>query len=417
MFFKTAMKNKYVLPVLSGVFLLVILIYLANLYHCAKELHGYIIADWLINFSGGFVRRGLGGSFTLHLSDLFGIPPQFMVNVIQLFFYLFYMIVLFLLLKRKKIDFWFVILLLSPVTLLFPVIDVCGVGRKEIILFSIFGFYLFCLNKGWLKSYALVATFSFALFVGTLFHELIFFYTPYFLVAAYIHGKSFRGPALFIVAGSLLAIIPLFLFGKSIDSTAICGDLMRRGMDERICSGILTGPNTYTIRYIFQQARSSNYHLTYTTCILLGVLPFLFFIYFSQSRVTIKEFLIAFVFLFLFSAPLFFLAFDWGRWINIHFILILFTCTLLLKDQVHGDNWKNEYLVIPSLWKTHTTLPKVFSNILFLGLCFSYLTFWQMKHFDAFPVFYLEKYENFGAEISKSLDIANELFIEPYEFL
>lgn len=413
------MKNKYLLPVLSGFFILIMIIYLANLYHCAKLLHGYIIADWLINFSGGFVRRGLSGSVTLHLSDLLDIPPQFMVNFIQIFFYLLYMIVFYLLIKRKKLDIWFIILLLSPVTLVFPVTDVCGVGRKEIILFSVFGLYLLCLNRGLLKSYVVVAAFSISLFIATLFHELTFFYTPYFLIAAYLHEKPMlSGRTLFIIAGSLLAVIPLLLFGKSIDNTAICADLTSRGLDERICSGILTGPSEYSILHVLQEARSINYHFTYSVCVLLGLIPFVIFIYFSKSsRVTIKKFLLVFCFLFLFSAPLFLLAFDWGRWINIHFVLILFTCTLLLKDKITGDTWNNEYMSLPSLWKSQTAVSKVLNNVIFLGLCFCYLAFWQMQHFNSFPVFYLEKFQNFEMEIYKSIDIANELFIDPYEFL
>lgn len=209
------MKNRYLLPILSGFFIIVILFYLTNLYQCALDCHAYIIADWLINFEGGFVRRGLGGSSILILSDLLGALPNFTVMIIQLLFYLTYMYILFFLVKKKETNIWFIILLLSPGTLLFPIWDVCAVGRKEIILFAIFGLYIICLNKEMLKSTFLIATFSVALLVATLFHELIFFYTPYFLLATYIKTSSNKQHFHFtkflpVILGSLIAMIPLF---------------------------------------------------------------------------------------------------------------------------------------------------------------------------------------------------------------
>lgn len=393
---------------------------MANLYHCAKLYHGYVIADWLIDFSGGFVRRGLGGYFTLHLSDWLGLEANFTVNLLQIFFYLVYMVLMFQLIKRKQLDIWFLILLLSPVTLLFPIVDVCAVGRKEIILFSLFGGYLLCLTKGWMRSGLLTGFFAIALLIATFFHELIFFYTPYFILAAYIQsakeGSTFRFKApLLLISGSLLAIVPLFLFGKSIDGPAICAQLTGRGLDERICSGILTGPTEYTVRYIVEQAWSSGYFTSYGLALLLGLIPFVLFVYYSRSTlVTVKQFLLVFSLLFLFSAPLFVLAVDWGRWINIHFVLLLFTATLFLKDRLPADTWKNEYLHIPDLWKSATSSSKLINNAVFIAICFCYLSFWQMRHFNSFPVFYTDRYSDLKIEIVKTIDIANELF--PYEF-
>lgn len=421
MFFELTMKNKYLIRILSGFFILIILIYIANLYHCAKLYHGYVIGDWLINFSGGFVRRGLSGYFTLKLSELSGIQAHFMVNFVQIFFYLLYMIILYFLLKGKKMDLWFIILLLSPVTLLFPVIDVAAVGRKEIILFSLFGLYLLCLQKG-LQNYTFTTVaFSIALLIATLFHELVFFYIPYFLIAAFIHSamnnRPFPYSSLFVVSGSLLAVIPLFLFGKSINGEVICADLTAKGLNSKLCSGILSGPNEYTIGYILEQARWAHYYFNYGICIVLGIIPFVFFIHSRKSKVvTVKKFLLAFLLLILFTIPLFLLAFDWGRWIHIHFMLILFTCTLLLQDKIPADPWNNERLIIPSLWKSSSAASAALNKCVFLVLCFFYLSFWQMKHFNAFAVFSMERFGNFKAEILKTVDIADDLFIQPYEF-
>lgn len=413
------MKNRFVIPIFSSIFIIVMIIYVANLYHCAKELHGYVIADWLIDFSGGFVRRGLSGSMSLALCDLFDILPNFIVTIIQIIFYLAYMLLFFLLIRRKKLDAWSLILILSPVTLMFPIIDVCAVGRKEIILFTIFGAYLMCLRKDLLKSNLIICLFSISLLLATFFHELIFFYTPYFLLAAFIHsatgGSSVRwSRPLLVISGSLLAILPLYFFGKSIDGPVICQELMDRGLDSRICAGILTGPIEYSVGYVFYQVNTANYFSSYGLALLLGLIPFVLFVHYQNSAViTVKRFLLTFPFLFLFSSPLFALAFDWGRWINIHFIMLLFTCTLLLKERSKTeDGWLKERLPIPALWKyPDNGISKRINNAVFLILCICYLSFWQMRHFGEFQLFYLEKFQGFSAEISKTIAIADELYI------
>ncbi len=408
------MKNKYILSILYSFFIIVMLIYLANLYHCAQDCHAYIIADWLINFQAGFVRRGLGGQVILFFSDLIDIPANFVVMSIQITFYLAYMFLLFFLMKKKEINIWFIILLLSPGTLLFPIWDVAGLGRKEIILFVIFGLYILCLNKGMLKSTFFITTFSILLLIATFFHELTFFYTPYFLLAGYIKAATNKQPFhlkkySFVILGSLLAMIPIYFYGKSINSTVLCEGLLQRGLDHKVCEGVLEGIE-YSIPYVLNEAQKANYFWSYGIALLLGLIPFIGLVKCAEKMKTgVKKFLLVFLFLFLFSTPLFLLAFDWGRWINIHFTMLLFTSTLLLKDKLNESEWNNKIIELPRLWKSETPFFKASSNVLILIICFCYVYFWQMRHFAAFPVFCSNKYEIFEREINKSIDIGSDI--------
>lgn len=188
---------------------------------------------------------------------------------------------------------------------------------------------------------------------------------------------------------------------------------MKRGLDPNVCLGILSGPNEYSVAYLLKEAQSASYFWSYGIALLLGLIPFVLFVKYSTEKIKlgIKKFLLVFLFLFLFSAPLFLLAFDWGRWINIHFMMLLFTSTLLLKDKLPetASEWKNKKLVLPRLWKSETPLLKLFSNVFFLVICFSYLFFWQLKHFGSFSVFSPNKYELFQGEINRSINTASEL--------
>jgi uncharacterized membrane protein len=52
-----------------------------------KEHHSGTIADWLINYHGGFVRRGLTGEIALGLSSLSSFNVGIIIVVLQLLCY------------------------------------------------------------------------------------------------------------------------------------------------------------------------------------------------------------------------------------------------------------------------------------------------------------------------------------------
>jgi hypothetical protein len=71
-------------------------------------------------------------------------------------------------------------------------------------------------------------------------------------------------------------------------------------------------------------ARSKQYYL-YAVSYFLTIISFFYFFmknnWFGFSRIKI---MLTHLFLFFISLPIFFLTIDWGRWLNIHFICMLF---------------------------------------------------------------------------------------------
>ena len=49
----------------------------------------YFLEEWMINYQGGFVRRGISGEVIYQLYNLFGISPRLAVILISLSAYLF----------------------------------------------------------------------------------------------------------------------------------------------------------------------------------------------------------------------------------------------------------------------------------------------------------------------------------------
>ena len=123
----------------------------------------YVINYWTfsqahINYSDGFVKRGLFGTFALFLENNFKIK---FINTFNLFFIVFYLtnIILFLIIKQySRFNYSFIFLALSPTLILFSFNDLGGYQRFDsisifLILFHTYLIYLYRTEKINFKSY------------------------------------------------------------------------------------------------------------------------------------------------------------------------------------------------------------------------------------------------------------------------
>lgn len=294
---------------------------------------GYILGDWLINYQdGGFKRRGLSGSFFFLLQDLSGIPLHylvfgFQVVIITLFFYYYFKIV-----QYKEATFLYLSLLLSSIGFvgIFNCVDY--VGKKEFIVFFLFAYFIFSLDRNTLsktKEYMI----SLGLFIAMFFHEITLFFIPYFLIALYLKTDKIELKRYFkyILAVFVPAVI-ILLFGKEINEGNSLEILKDRGV-------ILTrGIFFWDIderQYIKEHI---NDYLLYIFSFGLSVFHLWFYLKYQTKRKIISILLIV---AFLFSLPLFYLAIDWGRWMYIHMIFIIVLFASLLKDSNSSSSSEN----------------------------------------------------------------------------
>ena len=49
----------------------------------------WTIGEWLINYQGGFVRRGFGGELIYYLSTIFKISPIYLIWIVSIISYIF----------------------------------------------------------------------------------------------------------------------------------------------------------------------------------------------------------------------------------------------------------------------------------------------------------------------------------------
>lgn len=114
---------------------------LGNLVINNSYLSGWTIGEWLISYSGGFVRRGISGTILFQISYYLNIEPKLIIYFICIIAYASFIFIIWKI-CRNKFNKSF---LLSPLILSGPIIG-NYLLRKDIFLICIFGLNLFLLD-------------------------------------------------------------------------------------------------------------------------------------------------------------------------------------------------------------------------------------------------------------------------------
>ena len=105
------------------------------------------ISEWLINYQGGFTRRGLGGEINIFFAKIFSIPLRDSIFFIQAINNSIYIILLYFYVKDLKFSIIQIFALFSPLFLLYPLAELEALGRKEVLIFLFFISTLFFSGK------------------------------------------------------------------------------------------------------------------------------------------------------------------------------------------------------------------------------------------------------------------------------
>ncbi len=304
----------------------------------ARVAHPWIIGEWLINYSGGFLRRGLLGALLLAAHHLTRLPLVGLTAALQVALYAAFYVSLFPLLRGLRWSLPLLALLLSPATLAFTVLDPPTSVRKEILLFLALSLLLHAILALRPRPWHLALAVAVAAPLLILIHEALLAFLPYLFVPLLLSPSRLR-------TGLRLCVVPVLLTALAL--AAVLTHAGDRGEAKAVCTsvgghldhhpgGLCSGAIHYlelkpaearaeTLRAI----RFYRYRTRYPLPVLLTLLPVaaLFLRRLRQSgdqRATCL--LLALTALaFAASMPLFVVARDWGRWCNIHA-----TCLLLL---------------------------------------------------------------------------------------
>jgi hypothetical protein len=301
-------------------------------------LTAWMTGDWLINYSNGFVRRGLIGEIGRQLHYSAGIDPVSVVVVSKAFCYATMCAALLLLAVRRTIGLIEIALLLSPAMLPFEINDPLGSGRKEIALLALFALYVMVdaflprtdrsLRHQWRFWYLLVT-----LPLLTLMHEGLFFFFPFFLLYGLMTHDDVRGEALVFgvpygVSAFAFLVSWIFRGGTGI-AAAMCSSLTSMAVSPDVCGGATAALERYDVQVSIWDVER------YLLLAILTFGPLLWYGCQAMGAASRRRFLAGICLASLSTVPLYVVSEDWGRWLHVTGALVFVTVLACKEISVH----------------------------------------------------------------------------------
>lgn len=322
-----------------------------QIYQYVSDKYSYQYEDWLINYSNGFVRRGIIGEFLIQFSEFSGVNLQilvFILLILLLFFLYYYSFKLF---SKIRINLIYLFLIFSPYFFIFYLANHNAGIRKEFFLFIFFGLIASIINLQNLKKKLWVFSvfFPFLIFI----HEAIFFYLPIYIMVllALISNKNhdlILKQIFITVLFSIIIFYLSFIFkGSEGHVKIICESLKTHVKETCFFGGAINhlkdklAPSVKLVMYEHNLKSLAQW----TLISLYSFAPILYLlkkIKFQKNNLiekyskieTKKFFLIGIILSFVGILPLFVVAFDWGRWLSMYYHTLAFFIIFLHKNKI-----------------------------------------------------------------------------------
>ncbi len=183
------------------------------------------VSEWLINYGGGFVRRGLGGAVILGIASLTGLSPRGIVfSLLAGAYTLFFTALAVMVWRARKVDYLELLLVISPFAALFPIFHRVAGQRKEILMLALAAL-AGATALGRLDSVAKYLCWSLLFAAIVAVHDGSIFFLPLFVIYLRV-VTPLAQPMGYRALALLLPAAGVFLWGylrsTSVDITAIC---------------------------------------------------------------------------------------------------------------------------------------------------------------------------------------------------
>ena len=299
----------------------------------------YVINYWTfsqahINYSDGFVKRGLFGTIALYIENKFNIKFINLFNFFFIFFYFLNLILYFRIIKNYvKFNILFIFLALSPTLIVFSFNDLGGFQRFDAISIFLILFHSYIINltrskKITFRNYRLsfiLIIFPISL-ISIFVHEIHCWSIPFhFFLIRTIYNESNKKLNELYYYFSILIIISISVLAFPIDETTI-NSMINKLKDRELWDGAIkvassSEGNLNIIKYEINTNLLTFYNFKINLFFLImGVLPFqLLLIYFNNKKIIKIENKKYYISFYLSIAPYltFFAIGDTGRWLHI----------------------------------------------------------------------------------------------------
>lgn len=214
------------------------------------------VSEWLINYGGGFVRRGLGGAAILAIASLTGLSPRGIVfTSLAASYTLFFTALAAMVWRARKFDYLELLLVISPFAALFPIFHRVAGQRKEILMLALAA-VAGVTPLGRLDSLAKYLCWSLLFAAIVAVHDGSIFFLPLFVIYLRVMTPPAQPMGLHRVAGLLLPAAGVFLWGylgTAVDIGAICA-AMDAGAPGDWCAPEMGKGSPYAVAWLTASA-------------------------------------------------------------------------------------------------------------------------------------------------------------------
>jgi len=332
----------------SSIFLLAIF----NLYIKQSTGNDSTISEYLINYQGGFTRRGLIGEICFQVASYFDLSLRFTIFLIQSLIYFIFIVITYLYIKDLPKNILTIIAIYSPVFLLYPIAEIEILARKELFLFVAFIFFLNFSNIKFSKNIPLIYIFVTFPIVVLIWEPAIFLF-PFlaFIIIINNNNDTYKKIILKIIlsfSSSILVFLYILTNVLSAEGNQIMRDLLMSNFGERCYLSCEILLRKSSIKSQFDGVISlltPTILIRYFLVIIISFLPLLILFNNSQHKTKIKflgtqKYFLWLILLLIPVLILFASGTDWGRWVNISYTFSLFLYLYLIKNNFIISNDK-----------------------------------------------------------------------------
>ena len=339
------------------------------------------IAEWIINYYGGFTKRGLIGEISIFLTSLFSTNLRDTIFYFQIMLVGTYFACLLLFFKNININRMLLLSIFSPIFILYPIAEIEVLARKELFIFVFFIVYIFIPKDKKLFQNIYKCIF---LVLGILIWEPIIFFFPFWISVDIIRNNYKKIDINFLK--NLVYYIPSIVLGGYIalnpmtsEEHFVMLEFLKNNYNENCygaCALLKSKSSIYdnivdTIRLL-----SLEVFVRYFLIIIIGFGP-LFFLLKSFKFIKDNYFFfklfdnLYFPFLIILSPVLFLflMGVDWGRWVNISYVHTIIFFIYLYKNNI----------IILSREKLNLINLKFFSRKIFIFVFIIFCFGWNPK--------------------------------------
>ena len=175
----------------------------------------YVFTDWIINYEGGYIRRGLLGEISINLSNFLDLNIKYIFLLIHLSAYLLFHLIFYKFFISFNKNYVFYLLCFSPLVFLYPIATFEAFARKEIFYITFFLINCYLLIKINNRNIVFFST-NLLVILSYLIHEsslffLIFFYFSYLIFLKKNNYKIRFNEIGFIIIVYLILFYLLFI--------------------------------------------------------------------------------------------------------------------------------------------------------------------------------------------------------------